>query len=102
MTFAKSFAACLLDRRRKKVINVTSALFTRNAVLVGLLWIDGLDLDIVVANNMNFLNFLDSLGSMAGSWLAGAQICRRRVVLRFYFVNGSAKSSAYFMPMVNI
>ena len=101
MAFVKHFAACLFDRRREKVVYVTSALFTRDVVRVGLLQIDGLDLNIVT----NDMNFLDSLGLMTGKWLAGALICRQRVVLRSYnlsAVGGAVKSSAYPMPAVNI
>ena len=102
MAFAKHFAACLFDWHREKVVYVTSALFTRDVVRVGLLQIDGLDLNIVVTNDMNFL---DSLGLMTGKWLAGALICQQRVVLRSYnlsAVGGAVKSSAYPMPAVNI
>ena len=81
MAFANRFAACLLDRRREKMVYVAGVLLTRDAVTVGLLRIDGLDLNIVITNDVNFLYFLRlrlGLGAMGGSWLAGAQIGRQR------------------------
>ena len=66
---------------RDIVILRYSVLFTRDAVRVGLLWIDGLDLNIFVTNNTNFL---DSLTLLMGKWLAGALICQQRVVFRSY------------------
>jgi hypothetical protein len=105
MAFANRFAACLLDRRREKMVYVAGALLTRDAVTVGLLRIDGLDLNVVVTNDVNFLYFLRlrlGSGAMGGSWLAGAEIRRQRVVLGFYFLNRSANSSAYLMPMISI
>ena len=105
MAFANRFAACLLDRHREKMVYVAGALLARDAVTVGLLRIDGLDLDIVVTNDVNFLYFLRlrlGSGAMGGSWLAGPQISRQRFVLGFYFLSRSANSSAYLMPMISI
>ena len=105
MAFANHFAACLLDQCREKMVYVAGALLARDAVTVGLLWIDGLDFNIVVTNDVNFLYFLRlrlGLGAMGGSWLAGAQIGWQRFVLGFYILSRSANLSAYLMPMISI